>query len=523
MSQFQRRLAILYVAAAYILIAIFTLSARYSWVHPEISIYDSFTLSDPSWAIMKTFNWEHYEFVPRMSRPISNFFQIVEGELRNLVAESILPVIPVFSPLVFLVCLILIPSLSYAIFGELGFSRETRIAVYLLALTSPTNLSHLGLFFRPAKALSELFFLICALLFIRILKRGEMSRRDQVALGFALLCGFLSDEYGALAYGFVLFYSLPGLWRLRHRMIPVMVGVPMVVGYFYFVLFPQLADWWWDLRGGVSSYFIFDKILRSGSVLHALIDQVVSFLTMFAEHLWIFPSEIFGLMLWTQPTDWFGGTLIAINTIAFIVYGLLFVRIFVNKKEIGLERRHHLSVFWRFLAFFFVSLAFHSLLMSLVIGPYGPYYYAGVACLSLVFAYCVGLDMLPKSLRLILAGPMIFANIYISVFTNQAMKRFHYYPYSHEFVSMFRAELNRFNLPFIQFFSADELARLRQLRPHQCRALPAEMSWYLVTSGFNIEAINPPGIIGNPEVCAETACCQGENRPRCVVFCGSYP
>ena len=511
------------LAGMYLLIALFVLHPKYAWVHPEISVYDKFTLNNDAWAIAKTFNWEPYEFVPRFSRPISNFFQIVEAEVRHAVAHSILPYIPTFSPLIFLVCLFLTPFLTWRVLAALVLPGEIRAAGYLLALVSPVNLSHLGLFFRPAKALSELFFLTTVLIYLRILKKGVPDVRDRVILSLSLLLAFMSDEYGALAYAFVVTWAMRDLWRMRRPLFPWLVAVPVLVLFCYIWFFPKLAYWLWDLQGGTSSYFIFDKILRNeAGVLAGFVDVGENFVSFFVQHFWIFVSETYGLMFFTRPSGW-GGALLWLNTLALLsVAGFIGFHFWTKgAKEPGDQSRLKLVI--KLLAFFALTVVFHSVLMSLVVGPYGPYYYAGISSLLLLLALSIGLVWVPPNLRLLSIAPLLATNIFVHVHTNQAMKRYHYYPYSYGFIDMFTGWTNRFEEPVVTPLYVRELKNFYQLHgKEKCMALPLEYNWFVATSNVRITRELHRNTPATPELCDGTSCCAGENRPACTVFCGTY-
>lgn len=509
------------LSITYLLIGWFVLSPNYAWVHPEINAYDRFTLTDPSSALAKTFNWEEYEFVPRQTRPISNFFTIVEGQFRHAIHGTILPYIPSFSPLVFTLCLLLTPLLAFYLLGLLGMPFEIRAAGYLLTLVTPAALSHVGLFFRPSKALSEFFLMLAAVWIVRMVAKPKSSRLEQVALGLILLFGFLSDEYGSLGYAAVVFVAFPQMWKRRREFLPVLTVVPLLLGFLYFWLFPRLSEWLWDLHGNTGDYYIFDKLLDGDDKLHALYLLLEKFFWFIFDHTWIFFGETLGFVIGAMPPG--AGALFPIVSIicVILVFGFAARKLLVKQDRDANRSKWILAT--RFVLLYFVAIAFHSLLMSLVVGPAGPFYYGGAACIFLVMLFVVLLNWFPAGYRLLVITPIVLSNIYITVFTMQAHKKFHHYPYSHDFIKMYLGDINRFTLEGKRkTFPLQEMLAARWMKSGDCRAIPMELTWYLTTGGFIVEKELAKNVPATPELCRYSSCCEGPDIPTCTVRCGHF-
>lgn len=229
--------ALLVGIAAYI--ALVVLDRNHSWMHPETFEIKDGILSQGTGLSLQdvalAFDARLFEGGPRVGRPLSSYFEIVDTRLRAWLWRWVLPH-PSLS-LTFVFTLGVSPLLLWTILRHLDVERATSLFAVALYVGSPSFYSLVVMNFRPAKAMTNFSLLLVAVLALRLAERqrveGETSalRRGFCALMAVMMISFLWDETALVAYVVPVVFA-PRLFSPARLALYAVVPVVMAIGYF---------------------------------------------------------------------------------------------------------------------------------------------------------------------------------------------------------------------------------------------------------------------------------------------------
>jgi len=488
------KFGVLLIVFAYAFVLLVAVRPDVSWVHPEIQLIDNFVIhTNRPWYEL-IFNWSELEFAPRHTRPLSSLVQVIDSKIRlALPAEiyiysqswSVTWILSIFvNPFLFYRFLSLfIKKKSFCLFGA---------AIYLL---SPTTLSSIVMFFRPAKVLAQFFLLMSILISASIAKSQNVAFKEFLKLGFIVFLGLISDEAGWFAIFAVFTYHLFFDKKNLKPVFLVLTGSAILALLIYLVVMPTISTMVWGDKQVLGDYFILKPILQSENIYLTLWALFLECGNAFLIHMQIFTRDIFALFPFnTHPTS--------VWKFVFVLSAVLLV-LWVVACLMGLRNLPSKTICW--LATCAVSgLILHSLLMTVVGNKlFGPYYYGAYITPFMIAVFigisCDGFSDLSKKFShvgtffsLSLTFTVItLANTYLA--TNLAIKNIHFYPPgSTAYRQIFANTNNRFNIN--QVFTGQEKYIRDFIRSRGiCTVLPVEMLW-LAT---RLQAVNgagfPPG------------------------------
>lgn len=442
-----------------------------SWMHPEAVIIHqrlgALDISDVASVIKHTFNYPVLEWAPRIGRPISSFFQIIDWKLRQFLWNSFLPH-PSLS-LSYAFVLAGCPLFLFFTLRRLGVAPPFVFLSLALFLSNPAILSLVVMFFRPAKALAT--FSMIAVLFLCARANASRTRSAYLLVLLGLLTSQFCDEITSL-----LFLAVPLLFpALLHgrfnKLLFLTAGLS--VGVFYLFLIPALIDLAGFPPTSALSYApLKNNLSQMGSIV--LKSRLLA-------------GESLGLFFPGLATQSAGRLLLVANWMAFFV--LLGRGFLVLYRENWSWKR--LDMLQRTGLFLVPVLLFHSgLIGSVGMRSWGAYWYGtywpvfSVLFLALLFGRINQYWMTFSASFLI-----VLSNFYVFPFTNYSYKKHHYYPHSpaalHE---MFENDRNRFSEPVVLLGSledkTDQFSRHargelsgRLVLPNELIYLIAEMRW----------------------------------------------
>ncbi len=485
--------------AAYILVLL-SLGPAISWVHPEIQIIDFFiTHTNAPWYQL-IFNYEHLEFAPRFTRPLSSLFQVLDSYIRLSLPKGMYSYSQSWS-LTWAFSLILNPLLMYRLVFLWTGDRLIALFAFCLYLLSPTNLSSAVMFFRPGKVLAQFFLLLVLDMASRYVIKRETSLKRLMVIGCVVFLGIMSDEGG--------WFSLPAVFLLflifyrdkAASVLGILVVASLLAAAHYFWILPSVSAAIWGGNQQLGDYFILKDITHSATPVDTLILLLHRFSKAFAAHIFIFPKDTFALFITNPGLGGWWQLLFIVN--AGISAFMLICAVYVLKKDL-LSKSY---VFIYFFLCFIGGVIFHSLLMVIVGNQvFGPYYYGGFISIYLLLCYAwlwkmvftlaegPGLNGRLNALSLLSVVVMMIAQFHTFQATNILVKDVHYYhPASVIYREYFANQLDRFSVsePFTEQ-QKDLIERFYSMRGN-CIDLPVELLWHAT----NVRALQgygfPPG------------------------------
>lgn len=370
--------ALLFIAYAFIFLYALP---QLGWVHPEIYGLDQASLQAHAPWYKQIFHWRNFEYVPRHTRPLSSFFQMIDTAIRTHVPAAIAKIIPSVS-FDLLLALLLNPWLFYRLLRDvIGDKLVCRLTLVLYIL-SATNLSSAVMMFRPGKILAQ-FFLLLAMRIIAGQARWKWpSYRLAALLGGTVFLGLISDEGGWFApFAVSLFafcYRRDNFWPVFASMILAAVSVILC----YLVVFPYLSAIWLNLHGKLGEYDILYNITQAPDHAEKLRQLLRDIRHAIGVHLFAFPRDVFALYPFNGGLSPIWRLIFCCSAFGFVVWSLHALRGF------SYQRRWppHLACYAAICVL--VGILMHSTLLSLVPPKlFGPYYYGGYITLFVLLGF----------------------------------------------------------------------------------------------------------------------------------------
>jgi hypothetical protein len=156
-------------------------------------------------AIKHAFDWRLFEYEPRLTRPLSSIFELVDTPFRAALWHYV-PPHPSLS-LTWIFSLVFAPLLLFAILRKLNISINVAALAVAIYVANPGVISLEALLFRPSKALANVAILFCLWVAARqndTLRRG-FATGAHLTTRFAVLCFlificFFFDEVALVIY-----------------------------------------------------------------------------------------------------------------------------------------------------------------------------------------------------------------------------------------------------------------------------------------------------------------------------------
>ncbi|MBF0122556.1 MAG: hypothetical protein HQL21_03980, partial [Candidatus Omnitrophica bacterium] len=224
-------------------------SYDHSWAITEILYLEEAAFKTGpqlNWQDLKNgLNYEKFEGkkTPRITRPLSSYFQILDAKFRAWLWRYILPH-PSLS-LTWLFSLLLAPLFLYLSLRNLGVDCNIAIGMSIFYLLTPTNLSHITELFRPAKPLADFVIIFC-LYWASSLEKNFLQQNKPLPWGkylffwFTVAFSFYWDEYALLIFPAIL-VVFPKVLTHRKGYLLLWLLLPFITAAFYFCVIPCLT------------------------------------------------------------------------------------------------------------------------------------------------------------------------------------------------------------------------------------------------------------------------------------------
>lgn len=380
------------------------LSFDHAWMHPEQFYMKSFILENGHSFVMDDFrrslDWKHFEYEPRLSRPISSLFEIVDTKFRCWLWQFMLPV-PSLS-LVWVLVFLVSPWLLFLLFKRLGISLNVAVLGIFFYLLTPVVLSHVVMLSRPSKALINVAMIACFYL--------ASSGRFWLLWTLMLLSMFI-DETGILIYLATLILFPQCLDRQRRWM---MLSLPVAAAIIYKFILPYLTI--------VAGY----GTVPTGSYLPV---QLLRFDTFFSMEMWstlfLHAKLLFLETLGIVPVD--ASASLGIKLLGLVTVLILGATVIWMVYQKALRQTSRL---WIVLGLFIIA---HNVLIRLTINYcWGPYYYGSFWSVVFVILLVKAVDRIKINTWILSCCFLIigFQQVVGFIGTNEFQKKWHYYPYA---------------------------------------------------------------------------------------------
>lgn len=460
-----RRTPALLLLGVYFFIFFVLLSYDHAWMQPEEFSLKSGILQAGSCVsradLQRGLNFRFFEYAPRYTRPLSNYFEIINTKFRAWLWDHFLPH-PSLS-LTWIFSLILSPWLLYRFLRNFRVSADVAMCAVCLYLLNPGFLSSVVMLFRPAKAMANFSIILCLYLGSYLHRRitkdcngaGEQSP-DTAPRGFISLAGviffsFFWDETALVIYpAMILFF--PRLFMNAKRLIVYALLPPGVyLSYYYF--FPWIsAAAGYPNRSGLTKYIMH---------LHPAVSEQWRIA---GENFFINSQLLISDSLGIVPVHLQAPAMAKIFQ-AFALLAILFltVRVLHHLWEFCRDKKVSPRTFLRGMAWgagLLALLASHNYLMALVSSPWGLYWYGAYCSVFFVIgiAWLLQSAQIPRPTLVFAVGLILLnmGNVFIE--TNKLVKKYHYYPCdAGRLVRLFNNEVQRFDPSQRLPFSGSEL------------------------------------------------------------------
>jgi len=407
-------------------------------------------------------DWPMFEFEPRITRPLSNLFELFDTSFRAI-AWGFVPPLPSLS-LTWPFTLVIAPTLLFLLLRRLGIERWLALLSTALYVANPGVLSLEVMVFRPGKAMT-----IVALLFCLWLAAGlDRAQRDGT-LGDAALSrrfwllsslGFISffwDETALILWP-ALFLLYPRLVTRTWWTIAGFLAMPIA----YIISIKFVLPWLTILSGAPSlTVHDYSPAQKALSILTLNFKEIglpspYELTSYFAKNNILILSDTFGLVPpWITKSEFYYMIFSVTLLSGMLALKKVITHVMINvKKPLSLKKslfsEDKNSQLIRICALFFASLMYQTFIMSFVINHIWGLYYYGVFCVVFIiifFAKLCQLANIQKKIVYVFVFSAISGTTFIFPATNKAYKNAHFYPYKPLIIySIFNNTINRFEI-----------------------------------------------------------------------------
>ncbi len=391
-------------------------------------------------------NWPIFEYIPRITRPLSDIFELFDTPFRAMLWREgmVLPSLSLTWPLT----LVVAPLLLFSIVRRFNVQAWIALLIVALYLSNPGILSLEVMLFRPAKAIAN----VCILLILWLGAGQDRKRKEGrgfVTLHFAglsliLLISLFFDEVVSVIYP-ALVLLFPRLVFYNKRTLALFLSIPVLYASAIRWAMPALIilAGYPDPSQGYISAQVMTKLLSLRLPYH---DYVVTLGNIIGNTQSIV-MDSFGLIDPWLPNTYYYTFLfymIVYMIAAFVGFVLVAAwktqRLFSMAQQIRkIERsvRTESGLMWRIFCVVVAAFIYEGILMSVSLGDVRPrvwgLYYYGAFCVIFLLIF---LALIWEKTRMPLMAGVAFtmtvmcATFFIFPATNQAYKDVHYYPYS---------------------------------------------------------------------------------------------
>ena len=475
--------AILLLLFVYLFLIPRGVSYRYAWAIPEIQGFDITALKTGTQLNLKDLgnglNYKGFENgFPRITRPLSSYFQILDTKFRCWLWHYI-PPHPSLS-LTWIFTLGLAPLFLYYLLCNLGISSNTAVTMAAFYLLTPTSMSHVAELFRPAKPMTDFAIIFC-LYFASFLQKKYLQQNQLVPWkGFILFwiisaVSFFWDETALLIFP-AIFFVFPKVITHRRPHLFLWLLLPFITALFYFSLIPYLTSWAGYGHPDLSQYFLY----RRGIKVEISSNQ--------ANMAYLFGQNTKNLVLYTMGLI-MPSVLGASAGVKFIfglgVIGWGIVLFYLSKVR---KTWVALSIFLLILILYFN----HLMSIQWPWGAWGPFYYGGFWSIffTIWLARVIDKSAISKIL-LVFSFFLILINMFQAFSAVDIVyKKYHYYPYRMGAISSyFDDRQNFFSQNNIPVFSEETLKDLIKyywmlhktgITSFNSFLLPVELHWMVL-------------------------------------------
>lgn len=456
------------------------------WVQPEVNGWRGYLAGmRGAWnTIRAAMNWEVFEAAPRLTRPLSSLLEAVDFMIRGALWR-LMPPHPTLS-VTWLFTLLVIPLVLYGVLRSLRIKPLLALGGVALYLANPGTLSMLVMGFRPGKAMVSAALVIMLYWASRL---ENVSFRRVAPLYVFLLVSLFWDETALILWP-ALAFLYPRVVFANRSSVGAFLSIPLVYGYSIRWALPAIyAAAGFPLSAGASYYpqRRFNALVK----IPPHLDAYFLLLSDIPHKARIAVLDCLGLIDPRLPASGVYFALCGAIVLCLAVLGVLLTRQALRQPWKAPEDRPGLSLVVRSAGLLAVAVLFHVMMMNSVgQGSWGVYWYGAFLVIPFVIAVCALFEYL-RVHSLFAAGFVLLVSaavFYIFPFTNNAYRRFHYYPYGASLLhGVFDNTINRFNLPGPMASGTEMLQHTRNLSGHggnvTAIGVPVELLYVLYEQG----------------------------------------
>ncbi len=464
------------------------LSYDSAWVNPEMKYIETTALSLGSHLQIKDMrvglNYMGFEnCVPRVTRPLSSYFQILDTKFRCWLWTYLLPH-PSLS-LTWVFTLILGPFIFYRLLRNLEISANLAITMTSFYLMTPAVMSFLTLYFRSSKPMANFVIILC--LYVASSLQKKYLQQGKVVPWGRYICfwglsalSFYWDETALLIFPTILFI-FPKVLTHRRAYLGLWLLLPFITAFIYFYFIPHLTA----LAGYGEVHLNQYDLYKKGSEIQRVFSDNI-FMTL--------PYNIKNFVLGSM------GILIPDVLQASIGIKLSFFAAIAGWFLLMVYIRN--VVVWEGLVLLLILLLFIiNYLMSLAWPIWGPYWYGGFWSIffTIFLAKCMSKANLNKWF-LVVCFIFILLNMQNSFsIINGVYKKYHYYPYEPGMIyDYFRGDRRFFEKDFMPTYSGKFIqeniqtywtAHKRGSASTEFHRLPTELFWMVLELNPDVKSL----------------------------------
>lgn len=414
----------------------------WNWKPKILSNGPGFKVSD----LRLWLDWQLFEAQPRLSRPFSSIFEIVDARFRALLWQYTVPH-PSLS-LIYIFAFLLSPFYLFKALREFGVAFPTASFGFSFFLLSPGNLSTSIMLFRPAKALTNFFLAFFLYHFIRCEKEIPSSftvdpagKKKFIWLCLVLFLSLFVDETSLL-----LLFTMPLLFP-RLILSRARLGIFTCIPVAYFVMY----FWGWPYFSKISAFpqaqpdqYLFPSLSHITHRPYGLFKGLIAnLLALFGDSL--------GVTRFSEHHTIVGQIIFFLSLAGVVGFVILLMASLIDRRISNLRQMTRRGVILMGLGILVALGVVHTFLMLICYrNVWGLYWYGSYWSVFFVFTTCLILNRIRiKSwVLMIIFLVWVIPSTYKFYYTNRAYKYYHYYVLdTHRIESIFEGDQSRFAVP----------------------------------------------------------------------------
>ena len=428
-----RRIGVFLACLSLLAVVMLLLNLNVGWVQPETFRWRPIILKQPLFSknsFLLAWDWSVMENAPRLTRPISNLFEIIDTHFRVFMANHLFPH-PSIS-LTWMFTLLFSPLLLLGMLKHLGCRTFYRWLFLALYFQQSGILSLITMSFRPGKALACLF--LSALLYASVRFRTEPQTEmaptltsqalHALIMASILILSLFSDEIGVFGF-FILLVITIGQFKYRKAFLASLLIAGIVYASSVFWLLPWVA--------GKTGHSVIDIYEFQSRFLNLVLfkERPEKYLLLFV-HFWTNLKIAFGELT---------GVASAYDTVhpfflgasLFVILGFIYLIVTVlRSRAVGQNGGtvNFSNPILRFGILSLIGILLHTILMEINGGPWGIYWYGVFLCIPWVIFVVLLMQSTRKPwLSAAMTISILLLSLHNYMALNFAYKHYHYYPY----------------------------------------------------------------------------------------------